>query len=81
MRSAGTPSSSIVSVCATLSSLVDLIYIDSGHGGRDDRGHTCACESDFSHSLGSDQVTISDILTCENEKIFDYVGVTRPTTV
>jgi hypothetical protein len=49
MRILGTPSSSIVSVCAILSSLVDLIYIDSGHGGRDDEGdHTCACKSHFS---------------------------------
>jgi hypothetical protein len=47
------PSSSIVSFCVTLSSSVDLISIDAGHGGRNDVGgkHACACKSDFSRCL------------------------------
>ncbi len=45
-------SSSIVNFCTTLSSLVDLISIDAGHGGRNDVGdkHACAYKSIFSHS-------------------------------
>jgi hypothetical protein len=47
------PSSSIVSFCATLSSSVDLISIDAGHGGRNDVGgdHACACKCDYSRCL------------------------------
>lgn len=47
------PSSSIVRFCATLSSSVDLISIDAGHGGRNDveGNHACACRSDLSRCL------------------------------
>ena len=46
-------SSSIVGFCATLSSSLDLISIDAGHGGRNDGegNHACACEIDFSLCL------------------------------
>jgi hypothetical protein len=80
------PSSSIVSFCANLSSSVDLISIDAGHAGRqNDVGgdYACACNSDLAAVLCSDKVTdyILDILTCDDEKIFDYVSCTRSTTV
>jgi hypothetical protein len=46
--------SSIVGFCATLSSSVDLISIDAGHGGTNDEvgdNRACAYKSDFSRCL------------------------------